>query len=194
MKFYRHKENKHLPGYMQVYKQELKLTDHDTTAICATDDKSMHTLMIKYTREGTFRCKPSAPNIFGKPMLLIWVIAVLSIASMTLLSERSYKTAIIPVSLLLLITAKAFWFEFHTSKREAISIDKTGISLPETSFNWAEMTGTFIVTRYNGKRRDTFLVLALNNGENIYYPLAAFGNNGPLFATAIKHIKPATSC
>ncbi|MET7001355.1 hypothetical protein [Chitinophaga defluvii] len=187
-------KNKALPGYLAVYEKERStIPAYFNTCITPTNDKSMHTFMIRYTPENTFEQKASGFNIFGGAITQIAFIPILLILVVALLAERNFTGAAISGGLLLLLLVKMLLPYFDKSGRTTVRIDSSGIVFPKSSFLWEEIKGTFIVNRYERRNMECFLALVLINDTIVYFPLAAYANNGPKFATAIKHFKPLKS-
>jgi len=188
-------KNNHLPGYLIVYEKEknVRVSGHISTVITSTEDKSMHTFMIRYTSEDTFEQKASGFDIFGGSVMQIAFILILLMSAVGLLAERNFTGAAISSGLMLLLLVKMLLPYFDKSGRTTVRIDASGTSFPNRSFLWEEIKGTFIVNRYARRNIECFLVLVLTNDATVYFPLTKYANNGPKFATAIKHFKPLTN-
>lgn len=188
-------KNRHLPGYLRVYAEEMNIMvlDYVNTIITPTEDKSMHTFMIRYTSENTFEQKASGFDIYGGAIMQVFFMPVLLMVAVVLLAERNFTGAAISIGLMLLLLVKMLLPYFDKSGHTTVRIDSSGISFPNRSFLWVEIKGTFIVNRYEPKNIECFLVLVLTDDSTVYFPLAKYTNNGPKFATAIKHFKPLTN-
>lgn len=186
-------KSKDLPGYMQVYREELtKISPGVVVNITDTADKSQKTFMIKYTPENTIILKPTLLLLQTGWLVFLGAIVMRAII-LSFFPHANYLALLIPVGFILLLLFLALEPFKDKAVFSPVQIDATGILLKRKKYEWSQLAGTFILSKivpHNERGNRFFLVLALKNGHNVYLPLVYFWGNSAKFATAISHFKP----